>query len=211
MNALCDRSWIVRTAAALAVGECRDPLPGRRAARSSQTPSGRSGIAAAAALAAWALPAPPSRRAWPGQRARAAPDRRRPSGRPGVERLVAAHPGRARRWPGGPRSTPAESSAAPGLACPVGPRPAPSRATSREAEMRRYAAGEGDTTTSRSRSRPAIATRTSACCSPSWWWPSTSGAAGRAVLDLGGGGRLGERAAGQVRLSPGHRSTWPRR
>ena len=144
INALCDRSWIVRTAAALAVGECRDralagvlrPLlsdpfrPVRLAAAAALAAMGATGAPLVEATLAGAEPAP----------LRIGEDE---SGRAWVERLVAAHRTVVEALAGEPglETPPAGAEAGRWAAFLSGPVPAPP-AHDIGAEVRRHAAAD---------------------------------------------------------------------
>ena len=144
INALCDRSWIVRTAAALAVGECRDHALAGVLRPLLADPFRPVRLAAAAALAAMgATESRPSKRAWPGPSPRrCASGRTSPDG-PGSS---AWWPRTARSWrrlagQPGLEAPPAGAEAARWAALLSGPAPAPP-AHDLDAEVRRHAAAD---------------------------------------------------------------------
>jgi SAM-dependent methyltransferase len=142
INALCDRSWIVRTAAALALGECRDralagvlrPLlsdpfrPVRLAAAASLAAAGESALVEPSA--AEGEPAP----------LRIGEDE---SGRAWIERLVAAHRAVVETLAGQPGlgAPPAGAEAGRWAELLAGPAPEPP-AHDLEAEVRRHTAAD---------------------------------------------------------------------
>ena len=137
-HGLLDRVWIVRAAAALALGECRDPGLAPKLQPLLRDPLRPVRAAAAAALAACGSPAGDSAAVLEG--AEAAPERIGDTSQSleWLGRLAAAHAAVLAAWaaaPGGPRAAADPVSWARFLAGEV----VPEKTDSREAEILRYA------------------------------------------------------------------------